>query len=127
MWKVVSPLNIDISKNKRFTLNLNVYRNAHYFTLNKVKHRYKEILLPQLEQLPRFNHITLEYVLYPRTKVLCDVANICCIVDKFFCDALVETKHLEDDNYTVIKDISYKFGARDKVNPRVDIYINEEK
>lgn len=124
-YEVQSPLSVEITKKKKFILNLNNYRNAHYMVLNKAKHIYKETVLSQLDQLPRFNRISINYVLFPKSKRLCDVANICSIVDKFFCDALVETGHLEDDNYQFLDEITYSFGSVDPINPRVQIVIKE--
>ena len=127
MWIVSVPLKVQISKKGYFALNLNVYRNAHYMTLNKAKVVFKELITPFLIQIPKLKHCSLEYVLYPKTNRLCDVSNVCSIVDKFFSDAFVESGHLEDDNYTFIKDIKYRFGAVDPENPRVDVIITTEE
>lgn len=127
MWIVSVPLKVQISKKGYFALNLNVYRNAHYMTLNKAKVVFKELITPFLVQIPKLKHCSLEYVLYPKTNRLCDVSNVCSIVDKFFSDAFVESGHLEDDNYTFIKDIKYRFGAVDPKNPRVDVIITTEE
>lgn len=127
MWIVSVPLKVQISKKGYFALNLNVYRNAHYMTLNKAKVVFKELITPFLVQIPKLKHCSLEYVLYPKTNRLCDVSNVCSIVDKFFSDAFVESGHLEDDNYTFIKDIKYRFGAVDPENPRVDVIITTEE
>lgn len=127
MWIVSVPLKVQISKKGYFALNLNVYRNAHYMTLNKAKVVFKELITPFLVQIPKLKYCSLEYVLYPKTNRLCDVSNVCSIVDKFFSDAFVESGHLEDDNYTFIKDIKYRFGAIDPENPRVDVIITTEE
>lgn len=127
MWIVSVPLKVQISKKGYFALNLNVYRNAHYMTLNKAKVVFKELITPFLVQIPKLKCCSLEYVLYPKTNRLCDVSNVCSIVDKFFSDAFVESGHLEDDNYTFIKDIKYRFGAVDPKNPRVDVIITTEE
>lgn len=67
----------------------------------------------------------LTYTLYPKTNRLCDTANVCSIHDKFFCDSLVELRHIADDNYIHIPEITYRFGNIDKLNPRVEITIND--
>lgn len=123
MWKLTLPLSIPVSKNRSLLLNLNVYRNAHYQSLDKAKKLFKEFIKPQLEPLPKFDKVHLRYTLYPKTKRLCDIANICSIVDKFFSDALVETGHLEDDNYNFVQGVSFFFGFVDSENPRVDVEI----
>lgn len=123
MWKLSLPLTIPVSKNRSLLLNLNVYRNAHYQSLDKAKKLFKEFIKSQLEPLPKFDRVHLRYTLYPKTKRLCDIANICSIVDKFFSDALVETGHLEDDNYNFVQGVSFFFGSVDSENPRVDVEI----
>lgn len=121
------PLKIPVSLNSTFTLNLNVYRNAHYHTLNKAKVNFKYQIEKELLKLREYNQIKLTYVLYPQTNRKCDVSNICSIVDKFFSDALVEGGHIKDDNYTFIPEVVYKIGSVDPKNPRVEVYINELK
>lgn len=124
-YTVQSPLSIQISASKKFSLNLNHYRNAPYFTLNTAKVNYKQIVLPQLNKLPKFTKISLTYVFYPRDRRRYDVSNVCSIIDKFFSDALVESGHLEDDDYSHISNVLYCFGSIDKENPRVEIIIEE--
>jgi len=106
-----------------FALNLNIYRNAHFHTLNSAKATFKDAVAEQVMQLPDLANIQLEYTLYPATKRLCDISNICSIVDKFFCDAVVELGKLPDDNYTHLNKITYQIGEVDKHNPRVEVRI----
>ena len=118
------PIDIKIGR-KNCALNLNFYRNAHYQTLNKMKVEFSKVIEPELDKLPSFKSVDLTYTLYPKTKRLCDISNVCSIVDKFFCDALVNKGKLPDDNYQYIKDIKYTFGSIDKDNPRVTVKIKE--
>lgn len=129
IYKISSPVSIVIprktKKDRVIALNLNVYRNTHFHVLNDIKIRYKELILPQLNNLPVFKYVyTVEYVWYPQRNNHSDVANVCCIVDKFFCDALVESNHLKDDNHDYLRQVVYRFGSVDRTNPRVDIYIH---
>ena len=124
-YVIDSPLSVALSSKKKFILNLNNYRNASYFTLNTAKKKYKKAISSQLKQLPRFDRIRLTYCFFPSTKRRYDVANVCSVVDKFFCDALVETGHIEDDNYHFIPNVLYCIGSLDKKNPRVQILIEE--
>lgn len=106
------PTVVGLSKSKNWILNLNNYRNAHYQTLNKAKVNFKHLVTKEISSLPAFKEISsIEYILYRDSKRHCDVANVCSIVDKFFCDALVEAKKLPDDNYEFLKNISYKWGG----------------
>lgn len=123
MWKVDLPLKVPISSTKSFALNLNTYRNAHYQVLNKAKKNFTEIVLPKIYEIPPLDKAKITYTLFPGSKRLCDVSNICSIVDKFFCDALVEANCLVDDNYTKLVNIEYKIGSIDPSNPRVEAVI----
>lgn len=124
MWTIALPLSVPQSKTKVFQLNLNIYRNAHYQTLNKVKVNFQEQVAPLLKQLPALKQISLSYELYPESNRLCDVANICSVVDKFFSDSLVNLGYITDDNYKHVLGVQYLFGAVDKKNPRVEVTIN---
>lgn len=107
----VSPV-VGLSKNKNWILNLNNYRNAHYQTLNKAKVNFKKTYLTEISKLPKFTELQLiEYTLYRDSYRHCDVANVCSIVDKFFCDALVEAGKLPDDNYDYLKSVNYQWGG----------------
>lgn len=123
VWKLNLPIRVPVSKKSYFLINLNVYRNAHYQILNKAKQTFKEMVMNEIKQLPFFNSISLTYVLYPQTHRKQDVANVCSVVDKFFCDALTEAGKLTDDNYDYLKNIHYCFGSVDPSNPRVEVYI----
>jgi Holliday junction resolvase RusA-like endonuclease len=123
--KIVAPLSVQQSKKKRFSLNLNVYRNSHFFTLNKAKKDYKAEIQSQFAGIPVMQRVELTFTLYPKTKRLCDISNVLSIHDKFFCDALVEAGKIPDDNYLHLKKVTYMMGEVDKDNPRVEIFIEE--
>lgn len=123
MWTIHLPIKVPVSKKRDFTLNLNQYRNTHFQVLNKAKVSFEEVVGPLLKGVPRLGECELSYVLFVPTRQLCDVANICSIVDKFFSDALVSKGKLEDDNYTVVPRVTYSFGRIDKIRPRVEVTI----
>lgn len=118
MYTLISPL-----RTKEMILNLNQYRNAHFFKLNNSKTSYKALMKPQIEQLPVFNKISITYTVFFGSKRKTDISNVCSIVDKYFCDALVELGKLPDDNYDYIKEVIYRYGGIDKNNPRVEITL----
>ena len=126
MHIITAPLMVARNKTRNVGLNLNIYRNSHFQVLNDIKKKYKEQLYAQIQQLPVYTSIKLKYVLYPKTKRLCDISNILSIHDKFFCDALVELGKLPDDDYRYLRKIQYEFGEIDKDNPRVEILIYED-
>jgi len=120
---LTSPLYVMQSKTKKFYLNLNVYRNAHFMVLNNTKRAYAEVMKQQVESLSKLDKIRITYTLYPKTKRLADISNILSIVDKYFCDCLVNFGKIEDDNYLYVPEVNYRIGCVDKHNPRVDIKI----
>lgn len=124
MWVIELPASIRVTKDKPFYLNLNVYRNAHYHTLNKAKTMFEQQVTPLLKILPKLINVELTYTLFTKTKQLSDVSNVCSIVDKFFCDSLVNLGYLPDDNYNHLSKVVYCFGGVDKDNPRVEVSIN---
>ncbi|MDT8282525.1 MAG: hypothetical protein RQ982_06880 [Gammaproteobacteria bacterium] len=119
-----SPLEVKASR-QNFILNLNRYRNTHHQILHRAKINYKSIIEKQIRSLKVMDKIELTFVLFPKTKRLTDLSNVLSIHDKFFCDALVELGKLPDDNYQHITNIKYMFGEVDRINPRVEIYIND--
>lgn len=126
-YRVDSPLKLQQTKKKNFILNLNHYRNTHYRVLNNMKILYKQKMKPQIATLPVFNRIIILFKVYPATRAKFDIANVCSVHDKFFCDALVEEGKLPDDNFEHITEVRYVMGNVDKDNPRVSIYIKPLK
>ena len=53
-----------------------------------------------------------------------DLGNIA-FIDKPFCDALQKAKVLPNDNLAYIRSIRHEFGGVDKLNPRIEIEIEE--
>lgn len=127
-YTLVSPLEVIYGTKKdgteqKFRLNLNQYRNTHYIILNKAKIAYKELMKEQINRLPELSNISLHYTVYTKTKREFDLSNVCSVVDKFFCDALVELGKLPDDNIKYLSQISFSFGGIDKDNPRIEVTI----
>ena len=123
--KLILPLNVQISKKKKWYINLNAYRNGHFQVLNKAKILFKEEIADQVKKLPEMERIGIIYTVYPKTLRDFDVANVCSIADKFFCDALVEMGRIPDDNVRFIPEVGYRFGAHDKANPRIEAKIHD--
>jgi len=84
MIKIISPTYIMLprktKKDKRVSLNLNVYRNLHFQVNNQVKKNYNEIMYAHLRGLEFLNPIQIEFVLYKESKRKTDRSNILCIV-----------------------------------------------
>lgn len=125
-YKVVSPIKINLGGKTTFPLNLNIYRNAHHYKLNLAKQNYSKLMSYEVNKLPKFETLTLKYILYLSSKRKVDLMNICSVVDKFFCDVLQKEGIIEDDNCYVLSETTYSFGGIDKKNPRVEIFLEGE-
>lgn len=106
-------------------MNLNTYRNTHFYSLNKSKIEFKKLVEEDVLKLPKLNKIRISYVLYAPDKRRRDISNVCSIIDKYFSDCLVELNKLTDDDYQHIPLIAYGWGGVDPIDPRVDIIIEE--
>lgn len=127
MAKFFSPLWVKVSAKRKFILNMNQYRNAHYRVSNKAKIEYKEFIKQQiLKRKKKFGKMCIIYTVYQPTRRRFDIGNVCSIHQKFFEDALVELGRLDDDRYNYIPMCVFCFGGIDPSNPRVDIEIIEE-
>ena len=93
------PLYVDLGKRKRkrYYFNLNNYRNWHYQVNNHLKRSYKALVAPQIKNKV-FRYVKLTFTLYRTDKRRVDRSNVLSIHEKFFCDALVESGCIIDDN-----------------------------
>ena len=115
------------TKDKRIALNLNTYRNLHYLTNNHVKVAYCKAMNKQLSGVTFETPIALQFDLFKQSRRKTDRSNILCIVEKFFCDALVHYGCIPDDNDEYITSSFYTTVEIDKENPRVEIWISEKQ
>lgn len=93
-------------KDKRFSLNMNIYRNTHHMVLNQVKALFKPI--SGAEHSYKAKRIRIEYHLVIATKRKIDLMNVVSIADKFFADWLKNQGIIEDDNSEIIEGIIVK-------------------
>ena len=126
---ITLPLYVELPrktiKNKRIYLNQNVFRNLHHRSMNDAKHIYKEIVAEatrNLSPLPK-GKLRFTYTLYPKSKRRMDLSNSLSAIQKFTDDALVELGFIEDDDYTIVSEVIYRFGEVDKDNPRCILRI----
>lgn len=125
-FKLPLSLKMGKVKAKNLPLNLNHYRNAHFRLLNNMKIEFKNQVKKQFTGHSKLNTpIQIDYKVFPKTKRKFDVANVLSIVDKYFCDALVEEGLIEDDNCDYLLQVTYSMGVVDKDNPRVEATIRE--
>lgn len=110
--EIVLPISIEmgVRKKKNVYLNLNVYRNMPFNQNNTLKKLFKkevEDLVPNFY----FEEFSIHYDIFLPNKLKRDIMNVGSIVDKFFCDTLVELERVPDDNYNYLKDVSFSFGG----------------
>lgn len=114
---------------KRFWLNLNVYRNAHYQILDAAKKSFAEMVLGAVADAglrlgTRLDTpVEMIYTLYPKINYRVDIGNVLSVVQKFTEDALVSLRFLPEDNHTVIQRVTHIYGRVDKLNPRAEVVI----
>ena len=121
-----APLWIRLAKSetgKKYHINLNNYHNWHFSTRNNIKIQYQVGLRQQLNGLKFGSKVKLAFKLIRGDNIQCDRANILCLHEKFFCDAMVQYGCLPDDNNLYIEETTYRSGPVDKENPRVEIRV----
>ena len=125
--KVISillPLFVQVSKKKKFILNLNNFRNAHFRTLSKAKNMYNDImylLAPKIRYT--IEKCEIQYIYHHGTARSYDTSNPCSIIDKFACDGLTHVNYWKDDDHNTIADIRYTDGELDRENPHCEMRI----
>lgn len=123
--KFISPLKILKNKVRQFVLNLNQYRNTHYRVLNNCKVNYKHHMAEQIKKAKKYDKAIFVYKVFGGSKRRYDLGNVCSVHQKFFEDAFVELKKIDDDNSTYIPIVLYLKGNIDRENPRVEIDVFE--
>ena len=120
------PLSIEtgVNKKKKHYLNLNLYRNMPFHLNNNLKKEMKK-LVSSLGLGFKYEKYNLLYRLYLPDKRLRDISNVCCVIDKYVCDALVEQGIVPEDNYQYLDKIVYTIGGVDTENPRCEIEVWE--
>ena len=121
MYHFTLPIAVMLNKKKRYPLNLNHYRNAHFRENHKGKDIFDRLVRPKILGLPVLNKVLIIYKIFPQRKS--DTNNIGSIVDKFFCDTLVQAGRLPDDNGEIVQGILSFFGGVDPKNPRAEVTI----
>ena len=113
--------------NKNAAITLNWYCNAHRYTRNNAKKKFKQMMSEQINALdPICSGVKLKvhYTYYAKRNGT-DLDNFVCIVRKFFQDAISELGFIPDDNTNVIIKNSESYGGIDSDNPRIEIRITE--
>lgn len=95
-----------------YQLNLNVYRNTHYQTLNKAKKIFSQQVKPLIQDIePITGLISMTYTITSKNNRRFDISNILCVIEKFFCDLLVDEGIIKDDSFKNLTEVNYRFGG----------------
>jgi len=109
---------------KTIFLGMNWYRNAHFFTSNKVKQELEDIIINQIPANVTFDQYQIAYTYYFKS-IISDLPNVTALGSKFLNDALKKAGVIKDDNVQYLKHESYSVGSQDKTNPRIEVIIGE--
>jgi len=125
---VTAPLFIDIPrktmKDKRYYINLNVYRNLHHRVNGQLKKAYLEAVREQLEGISIETPVEITYKVYKPTRRTLDKMNVVSITSKFLLDAITELGCWVDDNDDHVKTETILPTEYDKNNGRVEVTIS---
>ncbi len=117
---VICPLSVPVSKKKKFILNINNYRSAHYQVLSKAKREYLKAVKSQILRLPGWERVKVKFTVFPKDQRRMDISNVTSIHSKFLLDAVVTLGKLSDDDFRHHVGSSDEYGQVDKINPRVE-------
>lgn len=99
-------------------MTLNKMRNAHYFTINKEKQRWKEMIAWQVKGKRIGTPCRLEIEFHVNDNRRHDIDNLSA---KFILDGLVEGGLIPDDDYKHINQITCRIIKSDKKETRIII------
>ena len=120
-------LEAGIRKKKNFFLNLNSYNRWHFQEKNQLKKLFKISIIKNVRELKPIEKCEITFKIYYPTKRLFDLDNIGSVLSKFTHDVLTEAEIIPDDNYQVIRKLTFEFGGIDLENPRAEVTIKEIK
>ena len=128
VFTIKLPMRMKVNKGGDLeSLNLNVYRNLHFYKLNFQKKAFHDFVKPLLSGLPPMEAISLHYQINPKGGSRLDTMNVGSVVDKFFSDALVLCGIVPDDDYKHVVRNNFEFGSLCPNDPHVLVTITETK
>lgn len=103
-------------------ISLNVYRNAHYFKLNKMKMDWAELTKIAVFQqnIKAVKACNITFIFNFLDKRIRDLDNYCATI-KFILDGLVSADIITDDNYEIVRSISILKGKIKKEFVKIEI------
>ena len=106
-------------------MSLNVYRNAHYYQLNKEKETWEQIVSVAVhtQKIKPIERCKVTFEFWFKDKRRHDPDNYSASA-KFLLDGMVKAGVLEDDNFNVIEELSLKQGGISK-QPFILIHLED--
>ena len=127
MIKIDCPLFVLLERktkpDRKIFINMNTYRNLHYFTNNKAKALFKEVVKPQLEGVKIKTPVEITYKVYKARNNMLDKMNVVSITSKYLLDAITQLGCWTDDNDDFVKTETIMPTELDRENPRVEVFI----
>ena len=112
-------------KDTKILVGMNWYRNAHFRNSNQIKKFYHELIFVKVLKAQRIKgSYQVEYLLYP-SNANCDLMNVVSVIDKFLNDALQDCGVVVNDNIKFYKHMIATVKEVDKLNPRIEIEVEE--
>ena len=112
-------------KDNKVLVGMNWYRNAHFRSSNQVKQYYHWLIHSKIKPDQKIKgKYMLTYLLYPSNSS-CDLMNVVSVIDKFLNDALQDCEVIVNDNIKFYKHMIATVKEVDKLNPRIEIIIEE--
>lgn len=112
-------------KDKVLFINLNWFRNAHFYIQNEVKKFYNNLIITHLKTVnaqPIKGEYELAFEYYYKNPIT-DLDNVCAMANKHCNDAFQAYGLIENDNVKHCVKSAYYVKEQDKDNPRVEIYV----
>lgn len=110
-YSVRVPTHLNVSKKQTKAVNLNIYRNLHHFHLDNQKKQFAQAVKPLIRDKPFAERVWIHYTIYAPRNGRLDTMNVGAIVDKYFCDVLVEAGRIPDDHYGHVVLSTFSFGS----------------
>lgn len=127
MIQLKLPIYWQQTKKKRVLTSINAFRNWHYFTQNKFKAEFNQLVVDQLKgQSPVSGVYEVVIDLY-FLRANCDGSNIFPLQEKVILDALVSEGYLEGDSVKYHVGTTSRVMGKDTENPRCEITVKQKE
>lgn len=104
---------------------MNAFMNLHFIVKNNLKLIYIEQMKEQLSELKINGSVNISYQVFKQSNRKLDKMNVASVVSKFLLDTISHYECWEDDNDDIVKTETILPTELDRINPRVEIIIEE--